>query len=64
MSKMKVLDTAIGLGRMAEPTESASAVAVLASDGGSYIDGTSIFVDGGLMHSRCAVPGVPASPGR
>jgi glucose 1-dehydrogenase len=49
--KMKVLDTAIPLGRMAEPSEIASVVAFLASDGGAYINGTTVFVDGGLMHS-------------
>ena len=48
---MKMLDTAIPLGRMAQPEEIASVVAFLAGDGGGYINGTSIFVDGGLMHS-------------
>ena len=48
---MTVLDTAIPLGRMAQPEEIASVVAFLAGDGGGYINGTSIFVDGGLMHS-------------
>ena len=48
---MKVLDTAIPLGRMAQPSEIATVVAFLAGDGASYITGTSMFVDGGLMHS-------------
>ncbi len=49
--KMKTLNAAIPIGRMAEPSEIATVVAFLASDGASYINGTSIFVDGGLMHS-------------
>jgi glucose 1-dehydrogenase len=48
---MKVLDTAIPLGRMAQPSEIATVVAFIAGDGASYITGTSLFVDGGLMHS-------------
>ena len=48
---MKTLDNAIPLGRMAQPTEIANVVAFVASDGGSYVTGTTIFVDGGLMHS-------------
>ncbi|WP_395729076.1 SDR family NAD(P)-dependent oxidoreductase [Nakamurella sp.] len=49
--KMKVLDNAIPLGRMAQPEEIASVVAFLASDGGKYLNATTVFVDGGLMHS-------------
>ena len=49
--KMKVLDNAIPLGRMAEPSEIGSVVAFLAGDGASYLNATTIFADGGLMHS-------------
>lgn len=49
--KMKTLDAAIPLGRMAEPEEIASLVAFLAGDGASYITATTVFADGGIMHS-------------
>jgi glucose 1-dehydrogenase len=48
--KMKVLDTAIPLGRMADPAEIGAVVAFIAGDGGSYLNGTTVFADGGLMH--------------
>ena len=48
---MKTLDAAIPLGRMAEPSEIASLVAFLADEGASYITATTIFADGGIMHS-------------
>ncbi len=49
--KMKTLDTAIPMGRMAEPEEIGSVVAFLAGDGASYLTATTIFADGGIMHS-------------
>jgi len=47
---MQKLDVAIPLGRMANPEEIASVVAFLASDQASYITGTTVFVDGAMMH--------------
>ncbi len=49
--KMKTLDAAIPIGRMAEPHEIASVVAFVAGDGASYLAATTIFADGGIMHS-------------
>jgi glucose 1-dehydrogenase len=50
-AKMKTLDTAIPLARMAKPEEIASVVVFLAGDGASYLTATTIFADGGIMHS-------------
>ncbi len=50
-AKMKVLDAAIPLGRLADPREIAEVVAFLAGDGASYLTATTIFADGGIMHS-------------
>ena len=49
--KMKTLDAAIPLARMAQPEEIGSVVAFLAGDGGSYLTATTVFADGGIMHS-------------
>jgi glucose 1-dehydrogenase len=49
--KMAILDKAIPLGRMARPDEIGSVVAFLAGDGASYVTATTIFADGGIMHS-------------
>jgi glucose 1-dehydrogenase len=48
---MKKLDSAIPVGRMAKPEEIATVVAFLAGDGASYITATTVFTDGGIMHS-------------
>ena len=48
---MKRLNTAIPLGRMAEPNEIGSVVAFVAGDGSSYVTATPIFADGGIMQS-------------
>jgi len=50
-AKLKRLDAAIPLGRMAKPEEIASVTAFLAGDGASYLTATTIFTDGGLMQS-------------
>jgi glucose 1-dehydrogenase len=50
-AKLAQLDAAIPLGRMARPEEIASVVSFLAGDGASYLTATTIFADGGIMHS-------------
>jgi len=50
-AKMKILDAAIPLGRMADPDEIGSVVAFIASDAASYVTATTVFADGGIMHS-------------
>ncbi|MFN2476327.1 MAG: SDR family NAD(P)-dependent oxidoreductase [Chthoniobacterales bacterium] len=45
------LNSAVPLGRMAEPAEIARLVAFLASDGASYITATTVIADGGIMQS-------------
>ncbi len=49
--EMAKLDAAIPLGRMAQPQEIGSVVALLAGNGASYITATTVFADGGLMQS-------------
>ena len=49
--KMKRLDTAIPLGRMAKPEEIGNVVAFLADDEASYVTATTVFTDGGLMQT-------------
>jgi glucose 1-dehydrogenase len=50
-AKLAQLDAAIPLGRMARPEEIAGVVGFLAGDGASYLTATTIFADGGIMHS-------------
>lgn len=49
--KMKVLNAAIPLGRMAEPEEIGDVVAFLAGSGSSYLTAMTIMADGGLIQS-------------
>jgi len=48
---MAKLNAAIPLGRMARPEEIANVVVFLAGEGGSYVNATTIFADGGMMQS-------------
>ncbi len=48
---LATLNAAIPLGRLAQPEEIASVVAFLAGAGASYLAATTIFADGGIMHS-------------
>ena len=48
---MARLDAAIPLGKVAEPQQIADVVTFLASDAASYVTGTTVVVDGGLMQS-------------
>ena len=41
--------TSIPLGALGKPTDIAAAVAFLASDQASYVTGTDILVDGGML---------------
>jgi NAD(P)-dependent dehydrogenase (short-subunit alcohol dehydrogenase family) len=46
--RIKMISNAVPLGRFGTPDEIAKAVTFLASDDGSYITGTELFVDGGF----------------
>jgi len=50
-TKLAQLDSAIPLGRMARPEEIANVVGFLAGDAATYLTATTIFADGGIMHS-------------
>jgi len=46
--RLKMISNSVPLGRLGRPDEIAKAVVFLASDDGSYITGTELFVDGGM----------------
>jgi NAD(P)-dependent dehydrogenase (short-subunit alcohol dehydrogenase family) len=48
--KKLTLQREIPLGRMRQPQEVAKLVCYLASDNAPYITGTTVVIDGGLMH--------------
>ncbi len=50
-TKLAQLNAAIPLQRMARPEEIASVVGFVAGAGASYLTATTIFADGGIMHS-------------
>jgi len=47
--KQKIIDARIPIGRIGDPSDIAATVSFLASDASSYITGTSIPVDGGVL---------------
>ena len=49
--QLEKIQAAIPLGRMAHPQEIGNVVAFLADDAASYLTATTIFADGGIMHS-------------
>jgi NAD(P)-dependent dehydrogenase (short-subunit alcohol dehydrogenase family) len=46
--RLKMLASAVPLGRLGTPDEIAKAVVFLASDDSSYVTGAELFVDGGF----------------
>jgi NAD(P)-dependent dehydrogenase (short-subunit alcohol dehydrogenase family) len=50
--RFKMISSSVPLGRLGRREEIAKAVVFLASDDGSYIAGTDLFVDGGFAHVR------------
>ena len=50
-AKLAQLNAAIPVGRMARPEEIAKVVGFVAGEGASYLTATTIFADGGIMHS-------------
>jgi len=48
---LQKLDSAIPVGRMAKPEQIGSVVAFIAGPGASYMTATTVFADGGIMHS-------------
>ena len=54
-SKVAALQSIIPLGRIGMPEEVASLVAYLASDQASYITGTTVFIDGGIMQQASSL---------
>ncbi len=47
--KLRALDAAIPLGRLAQPAEIADVVVFLASGKSAYLTATTVFIDGGIM---------------
>ena len=54
-AKLAQLDAAVPLRRMARPEEIASVVGFVAGDGASYLTATTVFADGGIMHSSAGL---------
>jgi glucose 1-dehydrogenase len=50
-TKLAQLNSAIPVGRMAQPEEIAKVVGFVAGESASYLAATTIFADGGIMHN-------------
>jgi glucose 1-dehydrogenase len=48
-AKLRSLDAAIPLGRLAQPSEIAGVVVFVLSDQAAYLTSTTVFADGGIM---------------
>ncbi len=58
---MAAWERSVPLGRLGRPEEVAALIAFLASDGGAYITGTTIVVDGGADAWGQAEPPPPVA---
>ena len=61
-AELEAARSQVPLGRLGRPGEVAAVIAFLASEGGAYVTGTSVVVDGGLDAWGQGTPPPPAEP--